>query len=517
MLSGVERTNARWGWLAGIAAAALGLGAGEMIGALMTRPSPVSAVADVVIDNVPGWMERWAIETFGTNDKLVLGWGIVVVVLAVSARIGAAAVASRRVALVGAAILGVLGAGAATLDRVGGAGDAVPAIASAVLAGAALVLLTDRLRWRTDTPDDVKPVVVDRRVFLGLSAGAVGGAVALGAASRPVARNSGASASRAEVAAAGLPRPVATIPPPPAAVEVGVAGVAPWTTPNDRFYRIDTAFVVPRIDAKDWKLTIGGRVSRPRTYTYEELRARPMVEADITLMCVSNEVGGDLVGNARWSGILLSELLDEVGLDPSAEQIFSTSADGWTSGFPVDAATDGRNTLLALGMNGEPLPFMHGFPARLVVPGIYGYVSATKWITQIEPLRWEDALGYWLPRGWSRLGPVKTSSRIDVPRNRAAVVAGKVPVAGVAWAQHRGIAKVEVQVDDGAWNEAELAADGGIDCWRQWKWVWDATPGEHTIRVRATDNDGMTQSADRVPVAPNGAEGYHGVRVKVSA
>ncbi len=505
----------RWGWAAGIAAGALGLGAGEMAAALFGRTSPVQAVADLVIDNVPHSVERWAISNFGTNDKVVLGWGIVVVVLLIAARVGSLAVKQRTAAIAGAVGLGLVGAFAATIDGVGGWSDAVPALIAAVVGGGALVILSEQLRWSPEPADTNKPVVVDRRVFLGLSAGALGGAAVLAGASRPVARGAGATASRGEVAKTGLPRPVKALPPQPAGVQVDVAGVNPWTTPNADFYRIDTAFVVPRIDVNEWRLSIDGLVKKPRTFTYKELLARPMIEADVTLMCVSNEVGGDLVGNARWLGIPLAELLEEAGVDPSAEQIFSTSADGWNCGFPISTATDGRNAMVALGMNGEPLPFQHGFPARLVVPGIYGYVSATKWLTIIEALKWSDARGYWIPRGWSRDAPVKTSSRIDVPRNRASVAAGPVAVAGVAWAQHRGIAKVEVQVDDGPWNVAELALDGNVDCWRQWKWTWDAKPGTYVLQVRATDNNGSTQSADRVDVAPNGAEGYHRIAVRV--
>jgi DMSO/TMAO reductase YedYZ molybdopterin-dependent catalytic subunit len=259
---------------------------------------------------------------------------------------------------------------------------------------------------------------------------------------------------------------------------------------------------------------IKGLVDAPFTVTYDELAAMPQVERVVTLCCVSNEVGGEYVGNAVWQGVLLRDLLDRAQVQSGAEQIFSTSLDGWTCGFPVDAAFDGRDAMIAIGMNGETLPLEHGYPARLVVPGLYGYVSATKWLRSIELTTW-DRQGYWVPRGWSRLGPVKTQSRIDVPRG-GSVPAGRQKIAGVAWAQHRGIERVEVRIDDGEWQEARLAADVSDDAWRQWVLDWDAPVGKHTIEVRATDKTGDTQTEERTPVAPDGATGHHTVKVKVT-
>jgi Oxidoreductase molybdopterin binding domain/Mo-co oxidoreductase dimerisation domain len=287
--------------------------------------------------------------------------------------------------------------------------------------------------------------------------------------------------------------------------------------PNDRFYRIDTAFAVPRVDTKDWSMTIGGMVDRKTTYTYEDLVSRVSLRRDITLMCVSNEVGGDLVGNAFFEGVPLKELLLECGYDQKAEQVFSTSVDGWTCGFPLSVALDGRDAMVAVRMNGEPLPELHGFPARLVIPGIYGYVSATKWLQSIELLKWDDAEGYWIPRGWSRLAPIKTASRIDVPKGFQTVPVGPTAIAGVAWAQHIGIDKVEVSVDDGEWQTTTLATDGGSDTWRQWKLTWDASEGDHTIAVRATDRAGNLQPLGPKALAPDGPEGWHTVRVRVKA
>ena len=248
-----------------------------------------------------------------------------------------------------------------------------------------------------------------------------------------------------------------------------------------------------------------------------QAQARPQVQRTVTLCCVSNEVGGDLISNAVWQGVLLADLLKQAGVKPSAEQVFSTSVDGWTSGFPVSVALDGRDALVALGMNGAPLPLEHGFPVRLVIPGLYGYVSATKWLSTIELTTWDAHEGYWVPRGWSRDGPVKTQSRIDVPSSSVRTVAGPVAIAGIAWAQHRGIAKVEVQVDDRPWQVATLSSQDVDDAWRQWMLPWDATEGTHTVKVRATDKTGVTQTDQVAPPDPDGATGYHTRRIKVGA
>jgi DMSO/TMAO reductase YedYZ molybdopterin-dependent catalytic subunit len=291
--------------------------------------------------------------------------------------------------------------------------------------------------------------------------------------------------------------------------------VAPFITPNNRFYRIDTAFSSPRIDLAEWRLRIGGQVDRPLTLTFDDLLDRHVVERVVTLCCVSNEVGGDLIGTARWLGVPLAELLREASPHTGADQIAMTSADGWTCGFPTEIALDGRDAMVVVGMNGEPLPIDHGFPVRVVVPGLYGYVSATKWVTRIE-LTTRDAFdGYWVPLGWSKDGPVKTQSRIDVPKNGDDLRAGRRAIAGVAWAQHRGIRRVEVRVDDQPWAEARVGSDVSDDTWRQWIYEWDATPGSHKISVRATDGTGETQTGELAPPAPDGATGWHTIRVGV--
>ena len=257
-------------------------------------------------------------------------------------------------------------------------------------------------------------------------------------------------------------------------------------------------------------------VERELTLTFEQLMARPLIERDVTLTCVSNPVGGEYIGNARWLGAPLADLLEEAGVDPAADQLVSRSVDGFTAGTPTAVVMDGRDAMLAIAMNGEPLPIDHGFPVRMVVPGLYGYVSATKWIVDLELTTFDAFDAYWIRRGWAQQAPIKTQSRIDTPRSGSRVRAGRVPVAGVAWAQHRGIAGVELRVDDGPWIAAELSVQDTVDTWRQWLVTWDATPGDHQLQVRATDRDGMTQPAEHEPPFPDGATGYHTAWVEVA-
>ncbi|MDG9677329.1 molybdopterin-dependent oxidoreductase [Micromonospora sp. DH14] len=367
----------------------------------------------------------------------------------------------------------------------------------------------------TPAVEPVGPVEVDpesRRRFLTGSGVLLGAAVVAGLGGRWLAGRRGVSAARDAIR---LPAPVAPAPAVPAGANLSLAQLAPYVTPNFGFYRIDTALVVPQVDPDTWRLRIHGRVGKERTYSYADLLARPLVERYVTLACVSNEVGGDLIGNARWLGVPLRELLDEVEPDDDADQVVGRSVDGWTCGTPTAALRDGRDALLAVGMNGEPLPVEHGFPVRMVVPGLYGYVSACKWVTELELTRFADFDAYWVPRGWSPQGPIKTQSRIDTPRRRNRLTAGPVTVAGVAWAQHRGIRRVEVRVDDGQWQAATLAPTVSVDTWVQWSWRWDATPGEHRLQVRATDATGETQTDRTQGVVPDGATGWHSVTVTV--
>jgi DMSO/TMAO reductase YedYZ molybdopterin-dependent catalytic subunit len=352
-----------------------------------------------------------------------------------------------------------------------------------------------------------------RRSFL-LASGVTLAAAVIGEyAGRDLATRKNVSIAQASIR---FPRPAVPAPPLPAGVSLPVPGISPFITPNGQFYRVDTALVLPEVDPSNWQLRIHGMVDRPLTVTFGELLRRPLIEDYITLCCVSNPVGGPYIGNARWLGASLASLLREAGIQAGASQLLCTSTDGFTSGTPVQVVMDGRDALVAVAMNGTALPVAHGFPARLVVPGLYGYVSACKWVTDIRVTTFADATAYWVQQGWSRQAPVKTESRIDVPASGARLKAGRTAVAGVAWAQHKGIEAVHVRVDSGPWQQAELAPVPGIDCWRQWAWYWDATPGSHVIQARATDKTGYTQTSAQEPPVPNGATGYPTNLVTVS-
>lgn len=362
---------------------------------------------------------------------------------------------------------------------------------------------------------------MDRRGFGRLVAATLALSAGAGVAGRRLGAfgSAGATASRERFV---LPRPAVPAPPVPAGADLRLPGLSPFLTPNRDFYRVDTALVVPRVDADTWRLRIHGEgVTRPVTLDLRELLARPLVEHDTTLTCVSNEVGGPYAGNARWLGVRLADLLREAGVRPPsqggpADQLVARSVDGMTIGTPVEAVMDGREALLAVGMNGEPLPFAHGFPVRMIVPGLYGYVSACKWLRELRLTTFDAYDAYWVRRSWAARAPVKTQSRIDTPRASTGLAAGRVAVAGVAWAQHRGISGVEIRVDGGPWQEARLAATDGDDTWRQWMWPWEATPGRHTLEVRATDRTGAVQTGERRGTVPDGATGWHAVVVRVS-
>jgi len=526
------------GAVTGVVAAAAGIAAGELVAGVDERlRGPIAAVGDRVIDVTPTAVRSWAIDTFGTSDKVVLLSGVVILLAVAAAAIGI--VATRRsitAGLVGVGAFTVVGV-LASLGR-GGTGWArpVPPLVAGAVAGWVLVVLARSAAAAWDDmpgrPAEVAepasatdPVQVsgtglplvpgagaDRRRFLQLGAGIVGAAVVAGGVGRWLQQRGVAVAERLKVV---LPRPTRPLPAVPATVHA--RGAVPFITPNDDFYRIDTALVVPRVSTDGWHLEVMGRVDKPVTLTYAELLDRPMVEADITISCVSNEVGGDLIGTARWLGCRLDDLLDEAGVDPSADQVVGRSVDGFTAGFPT-ALLDGRPALVAVGMNGDPLPIDHGYPARLIVPGVYGYVSATKWLRQIELTRFDEFDAYWIPRGWSRLGPIKTQSRIDTPRQGKVLTAGQsTAIAGVAWAMDRRISKVEVRIGtDGEWQEATLADELNDTTWRQWHLAWTPGVGEHTITVRATDGEGVTQPEERSDVAPDGATGWHTIRVRAT-
>jgi DMSO/TMAO reductase YedYZ molybdopterin-dependent catalytic subunit len=502
----------RWaGAISGVVAAALALFTGHVIALIGDGSAPVDAVNSSFVDRVPRWLKEWAIATFGTNDKIALEVGAYLVIFGIAIGLG---VASRRQSapfVIGSFVLALVGTVSA-VERPGTTATTIVApFVGAVVGSIAFVVACDVTvgRWLASRRPRVSQVPLgwDRRRLLRTTAATGALAVVTGVASQ---RRETGRARRIETQ-----RRFELPPSDDGAVFAdAIHPTDPFITPNDRFYRIDTALSFPRVDLETWRLRLGGLVDGPIELSFDDLLRRPQVERTITLCCVSNEVGGSLVGNAVWQGVLLADLLEEVGVRPEAEQVFSTSLDGWTCGFPIDVARDGRDCLIAVGMNGEPLPVAHGFPARLVVPGLYGYVSATKWLSSIELDTW-DREGYWIPRGWSQLGPVKTHSRIDVPRPRQSVPSGEFTIAGVAWAQHTGVARVEVRIDDEPWREATLADDVSDDTWRQWTLTWNATPGEHRITVRATDKSGYTQTETVRPVAPDGATGWHSRLVRV--
>ncbi|TCI97724.1 molybdopterin-dependent oxidoreductase [Aeromicrobium sp. IC_218] len=505
----------------GVLAAGAGVLAGTGVAALTNGPSPLVAVGNAVIERTPGPLKDYAIRTFGENDKTVLLAGAAVVLALIAAVAGVIGLRHRRVALGIVVVVGLLALAATLTDGTTAASRALTLlapIATLVVAVVSLDLLLRRtapLAEAVRVPasrdgDDVR-AGFDRRAFvltvLGTAAvGVVGGVITR------VAGGARAAASRAGIK---IPKPADAAGPLPSGLDP-VDGISPYLTPNRDFYRVDTALTVPDVPADTWRLRIHGAVDNELDLDFADLLSQRLVERRITLTCVSNEVGGPYVGNATWIGVPLADLLEQAGVKAGADALKSTSADGMVIGTPLEAVTDGRDALVAVAMNGEPLPLEHGFPARMVVPGLYGYVSATKWLVDIEVTRFADFTAYWTEREWDEQAPIKLSSRIDVPRAFEQVPRDRVVAGGVAWAQGVGIATVEVSVDDGPWERARLAPQDTVDTWRQWSWRWsDATPGAHTISVRTTDADGNTQTSDRVPPRPNGSTGRHSVRFTV--
>jgi DMSO/TMAO reductase YedYZ molybdopterin-dependent catalytic subunit len=503
----------RRGVAAGLIAAATGLAAGELLSAMVDDlTSPIIGVGNRIVDLVPVPLKTFAIRTFGTHDKEALLIGIASVLTIAAMIVGLVAVRRPRLGAAGISLFGIVGAIAAVTGRTGTAVDALPSLLAAVVGGIVLMVLVRTARSpRTQAG---KQPDAGRRTFLISATTLAAAAAAMVVVGRVLRASAQAVAERARGV---LPAPVKSLSPIPSTAGVTeLVEVTPFITPNKDFYRIDTALVVPSVDVNKWSLTINGMVDKPLTFTYEDLLSRALVERDITLTCVSNEVGGVLMGTARWLGIPLKELLVEAGARPEATQIVGHSVDGWTSGFPTAVLDQGSDAIVALGMNGEALPFAHGFPARLVVPGLYGYVSATKWLNRIELTTLEEVDAYWVPRGYAKEAPIKLASRIDVPRGLSTVPAGRTAIAGIAWSQTIGISKVEVKIDGGEWQAAELADEQSIDTWRQWKFEWDATIGQHEITVRAYDKNGKVQIEERKAPLPNGATGWHQIVVFVS-
>lgn len=499
---------------AGALAAGIALGVSELIAGLITNaPSLVEGLGNWVIDNVPTPVKEWAIAVFGTNDKLVLLVSITVVTILIGALVGLFARKRFWVAAASFSVFGVIAIVASLADPQVSLLDAVVPAALAVVVGLASL----RMLYNIDEAGADAESDSSKRKFI-LGAGAVLGVAALGGTFGRVLieRAKRVVAGRDEVS---LPSAVEPLPAVSEAANFEVDGLEQILVPNEDFYRIDTALSIPRIDLQDWTLSITGMVDREYTIDFADLLDMRMIERDVTLSCVSNRVGGGLVGNARWLGVPLTEILDRAGVQEGAEQIVGRSVDEFTVGFPVEAAYDGREALVAVGMNGEPLPFEHGFPARLVVAGLYGYVSATKWLSEIELTTWDGFDAYWVPRGWAKEAPIKTQSRVDTPSGEATIPVGDHVVAGVAWAPTRGVERVEVQLGDGAdWVDAELSEPLSDNAWVQWKVDWSvAEPGRYQLTCRATDGDGNTQTSEIRPPAPDGATGWHTRVVDVTA
>lgn len=489
----------------GVLAATAGVGVGHLVAALVApAASPVLAVGSTVIDATPTPVKEWAVATFGTADKPILIGSVLVGTLLLA---GLGGILAARRFVVGALVLVVLVAasGAAALARpVAGPADAAPAAVTGLVALGVLWWFTRPLRG--DEPAGETSGVSRRTMLLG------GGAVVLVSTLAAATGEALIRASRT-ITNVVLPRPADPAPPLPEGLDI--EGLSPFQTPTDDFYRVDINLSVPIVNVDDWTLTVDGDVERPFTLTWDELLAMDMIERDITMTCVSNEVGGSYVGAARWLGVPLADLLDRARVGSRADQILSTAVDGFTISTPLEVATDGRDAMVAVAMNGEPLPRDHGFPARLITPGLYGYVGATKWLERLTLTTYAAHEAYWTERDWAIDGPIKVSARIDTPRGLGEIDAGERVIAGVAWAQQRGVDEVQVRIDDGDWRSARLGPDAGIDYWRQWYLPWNASTGRHVVEARAITRDGDVQTSERTSPFPNGSSGIHSIVVRV--
>jgi DMSO/TMAO reductase YedYZ molybdopterin-dependent catalytic subunit len=542
--------NALAGAVAGVLTAAVAMGVGQLAAGLtVAQGSPVLAVGQAAIDLTPLPVKDFAISTFGADDKNALLVGILVILAAFAAVIGILAVRRLALGLAGLAAFACIGLAAALTRPTATAAYVIPTLVGAAAGAFALTRLVRAARALDSRPSrsagtrtaasELKPPDLPgpagatpassftflpnpddrgasrgppRRRFLTTSGVAVVTAAAGALVGRELITRHNVSAARA---ALRFPKPAVAAPPLPPGANLNIPGLSSFITPNGSFYRVDTALLLPEVDPATWQLRIHGMVQREVSITFDQLLRRPLIEAYITLTCVSDPVGGPYVGNARWLGASLADLIRQARPLAGADQLLCTSVDGFTSGTPLQVVLDGRDALLTVAMNGQALPVEHGFPARMVVPGLYGYVSACKWVTDIKVTTFASAYAYWATRGWSQQAPIKTESRIEVPVNNSTIAPGRTPVAGVAWAQHKGVAAVEVRVDTGPWQQARLAAVPDIDTWRQWVWEWDATPGTHVLEARATDATGYTQTAVQAQPPPNGASGYPSAAVVV--
>jgi DMSO/TMAO reductase YedYZ molybdopterin-dependent catalytic subunit len=564
------------GAIVGIVTTFVALGAAQLVAGLLGSPigAPISAVGELSINHTPAAVKNFAIREFGSSDKTVLVWGIRGVLIIFAVVIGILAIRKLWLGMVGLAVFAAIGVYAALSQPTATGTDALPSLIGAAVGAVALRYFASlagrlaadrrsgsgtrqlgtaqggRIPPRTTLPGSPQPgssqpaatqpgaanapqagpvwrqvqpsgpragdLVPDRRRFLYGTAAAAAVSLIAYAGGSWLAETRDVSAIQR---ALKLPAPATPAPPLPPGTNLNIPGLSSFITPNNNFYRVDTALVLPEIAPSNWQLRIHGMVRKELVLSFEDLIKRPLIEDYITLCCVSNPVGGPYIGNAKWLGASLSSLLQEAGIKAGASQLLATSSDGFTSGSPVQVAMEsGRDSMLAVAMNDAALPVEHGFPVRQVIPGLYGYVSACKWIVDIEVTTYEAAQAYWVPRGWAAQGPIKTESRIDVPTGANPIKAGtRVAIAGVAWAQHKGIEAVEVRIGNGPWQEATLAAVPDLDCWRQWVYEWDASvrPGTYVIEARATDKTGYTQTALQEPTEPNGASGYPAVEVSV--
>jgi len=515
---------------AGVLAAGAGLAVASGLSALLTGvPSPVISVSNRVVDWAPVWLIEFGKNTFGLADKPILVGTVAIAVVVLAATAGLVGLKRPTVALGITAILGLAALAAAATDRTASASPflvILPSVLAVVVSLVAMAWLLATLarrkddqrdRWLSPHPGDDLPSGFDRRRFL-VAAMATGAVVAAGGVVARVFGGSVANASRATVAGQ-IPIAAELAPKIPAGTQLDLDGISSYITSNEDFYRIDTALTVPDVPADTWSLRIRGDVGQEVTLSFEDLLGMRLVERRITMTCVSNEVGGNLAGNATWVGVPMADLLDMVGVNDGADGVLATSDDGWTCATRVSDFYD-REALLAVAMNGEPLPLEHGFPVRVVVPGLYGMVGSTKWVREMQVGRFDDFEAYWTQRGWDAEAPIKTQSRIDTPRGFEKLTPdqdGTVTVGGVAWAQTRGIQKVEVRLDDGPWQAAELGTHDNVDTWRMWKFTWaDPTAGAHNLTVRASDKDGSTQTSDSARPLPNGATGWHNISFSVA-
>lgn len=495
---------------AGLAATAVTLGATEVFAGLFTSvPSAMASIGAIVVEWSPSWLESFAISVFGTADKLVLGLGIFVVALLIGMGLGRRSTTTPVPIAAGFVAFGLVGV-AAQLHENSAAPLAVfgsMLVAVGIGIGTFVWLASLSRSVEHDGLDSDANDIGRRRLLLGVGAAVVVAGVSVG-----VGRAMLRSRSEAQRASLALPVPVEAMADPTAAHDFHLSGVAPVVVDNAAFYRIDTALITPWIDPDTWTLRIHGMVDKEVVLSYRDLQTMDQIERYVTLSCVSNQVGGRYVGNALWTGVLLRDVLEMAGVQAGADQVVGRSVNGWTAGFPTEYALDDREAMIAIGMNREILPTSHGFPARLIVPGLYGYVSGTKWLTEIELTTWDAFDAYWVPRGWAKEGPIKTQSRIDRPKPGDVVDVGRFTLGGVAWAPTLGIDKVEVQIDEGPWLEADLAESLSDSAWRLWKIDTELTDGKHTARVRATDGSGETQTDVAAPPRPDGASGWHQVR-----